>query len=189
MEAMTMEAPGITFPAIAKLSNALTKYQQANTEVSAIEVRLARLEIDETDCLNDVTLDEDEQCSRLVTIRAKQDVQGKRVEHKRLEVSRVLGELEEAYPAAETEVSAAQALEYTRRQEVLIGQVRAVLALTPEQWEADNSIFQAVSVSPFLTVLRACGPNGNAGSTSAELKAQQLLELSDKLQSEIEKQI
>jgi hypothetical protein len=57
MEA-TIEEPAIAFPAIAAPSNELTKYRQVNTEVSALEARFSRLELDEADALNDLTLDE-----------------------------------------------------------------------------------------------------------------------------------
>jgi hypothetical protein len=189
METTTIEAPGISFPAMAALVDAREKYLQSNEEASALEAKLARLELDESEVLNDIGTDEESQCKRLAEVRIRKDVQARRTSHKRLEVSRVLGEFEGAYKPAETELSAAQSLEFTRRQEVLYERVMGVLGLTSEDWQAVNGIELAVLSSPFLTALRACSPNPNALSVSIEQRANDLIEQADKLRAELEKSI
>src|ERR1700730_1720159 len=102
----TVEAPAKLYPARAQLSGALEKYKQAGVEVSVFEARLARLELDEVEALNEVGTDEDEQCQRLVTIRSKRDVQARRVAHQREAVERALQSIEAAYKPAEMELNA-----------------------------------------------------------------------------------
>jgi hypothetical protein len=98
----------------------------------------------------------------------------------------VLGELEEAYKPAEVELGAAQAIEFTRRQEILNERVMKILGLTDDDWEAKSFLFRVVGGSPILTALRALAPNPNAHLVSAEARASDLLELAAKLQAEIE---
>ncbi len=178
-----------TFAAAAALAKAGEKYRRANVEVSALEDKLAQLERDEAEALDAVGLSEDEQCKRLAEVRIRKDVQARRTSHKRLELSRVLGELEEAYKPAEVEVSLAQSLELSRRQELLAQRVKGVLGLTSEDWEAEGFVFRAVGSSPFLTALRALAPNPNAHLVSIEQRAAQLIEQAAKLQVEIGREI
>jgi hypothetical protein len=184
-EPETTEAPATGFPAIAALSNELTRYQQANTEVSVLEAKLSRLERDEFEVLNDIGSDEEAQCKRLSEVRIRKDVQATRTAHQRGVVGKALGMLEEAYGPAEVELSAAQSLELTRRQELLLERAKGLLGLTAEDWEAEGFLFRAVGGSPFLTALRACTPNQNAHLVSVEQRASDLIELADKLQAEI----
>jgi hypothetical protein len=191
-EPETIEALGIAFPAIAALADAREKYWQVNTELSALEDKLTRLQRDETEALNEASSSTDEEggYARLGEIRLRVEVFGKRVSHKRLDVSRLLGEFEERYKPAELELSAAQSIELTRRQEILSERVMGVLGLTSEDWEAESYVSRAVAVSPFLTALRACSPNQNAFSTiSIEQKANELLGLAAKLAAEIGRSI
>src|SRR5258708_33026921 len=173
----TIEESTAAFPAKAQLSAALTKYLQVNTEVSAFESKLAKRERDEAEAFDAVGLSEEKQVSRLAEVRIKKDVQSRRTSHKRLELTRMLGELEEAYPAAETEVSAAQAIEFTRRQELLTAQITGILGLSADDWEAAGFLFRAVGGSPLLTAIRALAPNPNAHMVSIEQRASQLLEV------------
>jgi hypothetical protein len=185
-EPETIEVPGIAFPAIAALVEARRKYLRSNEDAIALEAKLARLQIDESEALNDIGADEESQGKRLGEIRLRVEVHGKRVSHKRLEVSRLLGEFEELYKPAELELSAAQAIELTRRQEILSERVMAVLGLSSEHWEAESYVSRAVSASPFLTAIRACSPNTNAFSPiSIEQKANELVAQAAKLQNEL----
>lgn len=178
-----------TFAAVAALSGALAKYQQANVEVSLLEGKLARLERDESEVLNDIGADEEAQCKHLGEVRIRKDVQTTRTAHKRGEVEKALRVLEEAYKPAEVEVSLAQSLELSRRQELLAQRVKGVLGLTSEDWEAEGFVFRAVGGSPFLTALRALAPNPNAHLVSIEQRAAQLIEQAAKLQAEIGKEV
>jgi hypothetical protein len=158
----TIEEHIAAFPAIAALSKQLKKYREVNAEVLAIEARLAWAESDEEAALNKVAASEDEQFESISAARTRKDVTARRLSHKRLEVSRTLSALEEAYKPAEVEVSLAQSLELSRRQELLAQRVKGVLGLTSEDWEAEGFVFRAVGGSPFLTALRALAPNPNA---------------------------
>src|SRR6266446_102029 len=183
------ETAGTAFPAMAALVDAREKYRELNVEVSALEAKLAQIEVDEGEVLNDVGVDEETQCKRLAEVRIRKDVQARRTSHKRLEVSRMLGEFEGAYEPAEAELSMAQSLEVTRRREVLHERVLGVLGLTSEDWEAENFVPRAVLASPFLKALQACSPNPNAHLVSIEQRANDLLAQAAKLQAEIGRQI
>jgi hypothetical protein len=134
-ERATAQDPAELFPALAVLSDAREKYLQVNTEVSVLEGKLSKLERDEAGVLNDVGADEETRCERLADVRIRKDVQARRTSHKRLELSRMLGEFEEAYKPAETELSAAQTIELSRRQEILNERVKGVLGLRSEHWK------------------------------------------------------
>jgi outer membrane murein-binding lipoprotein Lpp len=177
------------FPERDKLTGARDRYKELSTEVSVLEAKLARLERDESEVLGDVSADEETQCKRLAEVRIRKDVQARRTSHKRLELSRMLAEFEESYKPAEVELSTAQSLELTRRQEVLFERANAVLALTSEDWEAKSFLFRAVGGSPLLAAIRACSPNPNAHSVSIEQRAEELLAKFEGLEAEIGKEI
>ena len=82
------------FPAVMQLSAALEKYRQANVEISVFEGKLARLERDESEVLNDIGADEESQVKRLGEVRIRNDVQTRRTAHQRDALSNALAALE-----------------------------------------------------------------------------------------------
>lgn len=183
------ETAGTAFPAIDALVNSRERYLQSNTEVSALEGKLARLERDEAEVLDAVGLSEDEQCKRLGEVRINKDVQARRTSHKRLELTRVLGEFEGAYGPAEIEVSAAVAFELSRRRDVLAGRVLAAIGCTEDKPELTSLVNRLIGTSPRIVALLECNPNANAGACSIEQRVNDLLAQVAKLQAEIGRQI
>jgi hypothetical protein len=177
------------FPATAALVESRDRYLQANEEASVLEAKLARLELDESEVLNDIGADEETQCKRLAEVRIRKDVQARRTSHKRLEVSRVLGEFEGAYPAAEAELSSAVAFELSRRRDILAGRVLAAIGCTEDKPELTPLVNRLIGTSPTIVELQACSPNGNSVSVSIEQRANDLIEQAEKLQAELARQI
>ncbi len=181
---MITEAPEKLFPGRARLADARTKYEQAGQGLSELEAKLARLETDEAEVLNNTALDEDEQCSRLVTIRAKKDVQGRRVSHAREEVSKALGVLEAALGPATMELNSLLAVEYSRRREILGARVLKAIEY-PEDKPVPQGLAGVVNASPLIWAIRQCEPNPNAWSPlSVEAKATELLGQIERLEAE-----
>lgn len=156
-EPETSELPGICFPALAELVERRTKYLRSSEEASALEAKLARLELDESEVLNDIGADEETQCKRLAEVRIRKDVQARRTSHKRLEVTRMLAAFEEAYPAAELELSAAQTLELSRRKEILVERVVEALGL-PSDHTLEMELNLLIGRSPLIRVIQDCEP-------------------------------
>jgi hypothetical protein len=179
-----------SFPETEKLGGAIEVYRKSNDEASDLEGKQARLEIDEAEILNDVRSDEETQCKALADVRIRKDVQARRTSHKRLEVSRLLNELEEAYGPAEAEIRAAHRLEFMRRQGILADRVKAILGLGSEDWQAIGWVWKAVAASAPITALSECGPNANAAFVkSIEQRAIDLIEVAKRLEAEIGKEI
>ncbi len=178
------------FPAVMQLSAALEKYRQANVEISVFEGKLARLERDESEVLNDIGADEESQVKRLGEVRIRKDVQTRRTAHQREAVSKALAALEATIGPATGELSAAVTLELSRRQELLLERVVKVLGLTDSDWEAKSFIFRPVDASPLLRVIGTCTPAQNAFSPiSVEAKASDLLQKFERLEAELGKSI
>jgi hypothetical protein len=186
----TTETEPVRFPKTELLAQSIRHYQLAGEEAAALEAKLARMEIDEEAILSDTTADEDEQCQRLAEVRTKKDVTARRTSHKRLEVSRLLNELEESFSPAESEVRTAHGLEVSRRREILTDRVKAVLGLADDDWVALDWVCKTVALASPIVALNDCGPNPNAAFVrSVEQRANDLLETVKRLETEIGKKI
>jgi hypothetical protein len=179
------------FAARDKLSGALEKYQQLNTELSGFEAKLARLEVDEAEALDESASSTDEEggYERLGEIRLRIEVHGKRVGHKRQEVAKSLAALEAACKPLETDLNGLVNTEMERRGGILTKRVLEAI-----EWPDDKphpiGLAQVINVSPLIWVIFQCNPSTNVFSPlSIEAKVEELLTKADRLESEMGKSI
>lgn len=181
--------PETTFPERGKLAGVLKRYRELNTEASGLESKLARLERDEAEVLNEVGVDEEAQARALGEIQSRIEVTRKRIGHKNEELSKALGALEAAIGPATVELNGALLVELSRRREVLESRVLEAISY-PKDKPIPNGLFGVVTASPLLGTLRELEPNLNAWSPlSIEQKAAELLGKIERLETEMEKSI